>query len=138
VFYPVENFVKKHQLLIRILQHNRGIFAQNQITKPKMKRITSLFLLIAITLMTSAKEIVISTQKVSTGNKGLHLYNGNIEIVKDGFVVTFFYSGRYRLTISTEDGELLYYGEINAIADQPIYIPTVGVSPEEDNTDGTF
>lgn len=100
-------------------------------------------LLLLITLMLSANCFAINYKANSralskAGNKSLHIYNGEIEIVEDGFVVTFFYTGNYRLTITDENGVVIYSAEVSATAGQPIYINSNGVSPEEDTINEIF
>ncbi|MBR6249857.1 MAG: hypothetical protein IKR17_01525 [Bacteroidales bacterium] len=100
-----------------------------------MKKIFTTILLLAVSLASFSHNIRVAAREKGKTNKTLHLYNGNIEIVKDGFVVTFFYSGRYQLTITTDEGEVLYYGEVTATANQPMFISSVGVSPDEDEVE---
>ena len=102
-----------------------------------MKQIV-LFFLLFISAVSVAEEYKIKSNPIAkTGNKSLHLYNGSIEIVDDGFEVTFFYNGTYQFTITSEDGEVIYSGVLTVVADQPIFI-SADVSPDEDEVDEVF
>jgi len=103
-----------------------------------MKYILVILLLIGFSATTVARKLETTSKQTSTGgNKSLHLYNGTIEIVDDGFEVTFFYNGTYQLTITSEDGEVIYSGVLTVVADQPIFI-SADVSPDEDEVDELF
>ena len=73
----------------------------------------------------------------ATGNKTLHLYTGSIEIVDDGFEVTFFYTGNYRLTITDDEGNVVVSINVSAIANQPIFI-SADVSVDEDELENNL
>ncbi len=103
-----------------------------------MKYILVILLLIGFSATTVARKLETTSKQTSTGgNKSLHLYNGTIEIVDDGFEVTFFYNGTYQITITSEDGEVIYSGVLSAIANQPIFIPA-DVSAEDDEVEEIF
>ena len=78
-----------------------------------------------------------STPISVSGNKTLHFYNGTIEILEGGFLVTFFYTGSYELTLTDDNDAIVYSGNINATAYQPIFI-SADVSPEEDDVEDLF
>lgn len=102
-----------------------------------MKQIV-LFFLLFISAVSVAEEYKVKSNPIAkTGNKTLHLYNGSIEIVDGGFEVTFFYNGTYQLTITGEDGEVIYSGVLTVVADQPIFIPA-DVSAEDDEVEEVF
>ena len=103
-----------------------------------MKYILVIILLVVVSVTTVARQFETTSKTTSTGgNKTLHLYNGSIEIVDGGFEVTFFYNGTYQLTITSEDGEVIYSGVLTVVADQPIFI-SADVSAEEDEVDELF
>jgi len=103
-----------------------------------MKYALAILLLICFSVSSIARHFQTTSRPTEPGNKTLHLYNGTIEIVEDGFVVTFFYSGNYQLTIKGNNGEVIVDTEISATANLPIYIMANGISPDYDTVNETF